>query len=147
MELTEVDEAHDRVCVIQEAAVPRSHGRLGLCGQRRLVVGISEQLRARGDAVVQVQHERGCSVVLGARVRPRPVRQPQDGEDLALHLSALLAAQPSLQEAGARADVHGGVQEGDPRGQHAVTPRQEQRERRHRVRQHPHLTFYAESSV
>lgn len=41
--------------------------------------------------------------------RPRAVRQPQDGEDLPLHLSALLAPQPPLDEAGAHVVVHGEV--------------------------------------
>lgn len=78
-----------------------------------------------GDGIVQVQHEHRGSVLSGVDVRTRTVRQPQDGEDLPLHLPALLAPQPPLDEAGAHLVVHGEVGEGDLRGQHAVTPRQE----------------------
>lgn len=53
-----------------------------------------------GHGVVQVQHEQRRRVVLPVRqMRPRPVRQPQDGQDLLLHLPLLVRAQPPVNEA------------------------------------------------
>lgn len=123
--LTEIDKAHHHVCVIQEAAVLRGHHGGDLGRYNGLVVGISGRLCVCRDGVVQVQHEHRGSVVFGVDVRPRTMRQPQDGEDLPLHLPALLAPQPPLDEAGAHFVVHGEVGEGDLRGQHAAAPRQE----------------------
>lgn len=47
--------------------------------------------------------------MFGVNLRPRSVRKTQDGEDFALHLPALLAAQPPLDEAGTHFVVRGDV--------------------------------------
>lgn len=56
------------------------------------LVGVTLRLRVSRDGVVQVQHEHRSSVMFGVDQRPWTVRQPQDGEDLPLHLPSLLAA-------------------------------------------------------
>lgn len=123
--LTEVGKAHHHVRVIQEAAVLRGHDGGGLGRGDGLVIRKSLRPGVRGDGVVQVQHEHRGSVVLGVEVRPRTLRQPQDGQDLALHVPALLAPQPPLDEAGAHLVAHGKVGEGDLCGQHAATTGQQ----------------------
>lgn len=59
--------------------------------------------------------------MFGVNLRPRSVRKTQDGEDFALHLPALLAAQPPLDEAGTHFVVRGDVWESDLRGHTAET--------------------------
>lgn len=99
--LTQVDEAHDHVGVVEEGAVLRAGQRRGR-GRLRARVA----LRALGQGVVEVQHEARCrsqpSRRRGRRLprqRPGPVGQPQHREDLPLHLPLLVRLQPPVEEA------------------------------------------------
>lgn len=107
--LTQVDEAHDHVGLGEEVAVLQAGQRRPLGAEDGLVrVGEALALLGRrprrpllhGHGIVEVQHEHGGRVVLAVEVRPRAVRQAEDGEDLPLHLAALGAAQPPVDEAG-----------------------------------------------
>lgn len=107
---TYIDKAHDHVCIIQEVVVLQAGDGRCLRGEDGLVwIGVPVVVHLRGHGVVQVQHEHGGRVVLAVEVRSRPVRQPQDGEDLPLYLPALLASQPAVNEAGVELVVHGKV--------------------------------------
>lgn len=103
--LTQVDEAHDHVGVVEEGAVLRAgHGH----GHRLATTPLRSRgaLRSLCQGVVEAQHEarsrrqppRGRGRRLPGR-RARAVRQPQDGEDLPLHLPLLVRLQPPVEEA------------------------------------------------
>lgn len=123
--LTQVDEAHDHVSFGEEVAVLQAGQRRPL-GAEDGLVGVREALAVlgggprrpllHGHGIVKVQHEHGGRVVLAVEVRPRAVRQAEDGEDLPLHLAALGAAQPPVDEAGVHLVVHREV------GEHAAQP-------------------------
>lgn len=123
--LTQVDEAHDHVSLREEVAVLQAGQRRPLSAEDGLV-GVREALAVlgggprrpllHGHGIVEVQHEHGGRVVLAVEVRPRAVRQAEDGEDLPLHLAALGAAQPPVDEAGVHLVVHREV------GEHAAQP-------------------------
>ncbi len=94
MVLTQIDKAHHHVGIAEKAVV--------LLGQhRRSRGGVRRFIRVLQDGVIiQIKHEHGSRGVPLLQERTGPVRQPEDGEDLPLHLPALLALQPPLEEAG-----------------------------------------------
>lgn len=113
--LTQVDEAHDHVSLGEEVAVLQA-GQGWPLGAEDGLVGVGEAFALlsggprhpllHGHGIVEVQHEHGGRVVLAVEVGPRSVRQAEDGEDLPLHLAALGAAQPPVDEAGVHLVVH-----------------------------------------
>lgn len=143
--LTKVDEAHDHVGVGEEVAILQA-GQRGALGAEDRLVGVGEALAVGPAAllhrhgIVQVQHEHGRRVVLALEVGARAMGQAQDGEDLALHLPPLLAAEAPVDEARVHLVVQAEVgqsgaqqEQGRPERHEAVGRRGAQRAHVHRA--------------
>lgn len=118
--LTHVHKAHDHVCLGEETAVLQTGQGWPLSAEDGLVrVGetfatFTGALFLHRHSIVEVQHEHGSRVVLAVQVGPRPVRQAQDGQDLPLHLPALLAPEPPVDETRVHLVLQGEVRQGAP---------------------------------
>lgn len=100
--LTQIDEAHHHICIIQKGSfLIRGQMRALSCARRLISVQQAFHMAflVRGYGVVQVQHEKWSGVELSVRyVRSGSVRQAQDGENFLLHLPLLVRPQPPVDE-------------------------------------------------
>lgn len=109
--LTQIDKAHHHVGIAEKTTVLLGHHR-GSRGRVRRFIRVhnsAASISVLQDGVIQIQHVHGSCGVSLEQERTGPVRQPEDGEDLPLHLSALLALQPPLDEAGLNVILQGEV--------------------------------------
>lgn len=96
--LTHIDKTHHHVGIIQKAAVLLAHHRWSRGRVNRFIREHTVLVSVLQDGVVQIQHVHGSCGVSLVEERPGAMRQAEDGEDLPLHLSALLTLEPPLDE-------------------------------------------------